>query len=795
MKINKSIFILISFLSISVSNPITVTGKVVDEQNHPIPGVNVYSGTTGTETLYDGTFHLTMEENAVITLSHIGYYDITIPGSHLPELIQLKSAIVNGNEILVRAEFGNQNLQDTPASITVFGNRELNQRSENHFQSLIDLIPNLNYASGTSRPRYFQIRGIGERSQYTGEGAPNFSVGFMVDGIDFSGIGMTGMLFDAQQVEVFNGPQSSIYGPNAMAGLINITSAEPTPFYTGQGLFTTGTDNVQTFGIASGGPSGIINNLYYRLAYLKHSQDGFRENVYRNLIDSNGRDESSTTLKFNWVIFPKLNLQLVLFTADLNNRYDAWAVDNNENLITYSDEQGMDSQKSVARSLKLQNTDLFGVDAYYQYTTSTTELEHSYDGDWANNDFWLENPYNFDPAVTWWEYSFYDKTNRNRKRKTHEVRISSRKTPRLSWVTGYYTSTTIEIDEADGYLFGGDATSLNSKFDLENVSLYGQIKFNAADNLNVILNLRSENETTVYNSNGLNYDWASYSYMEIPTVEKEVQHSFNGGKLGVVFDLNQEFKLFSSISKGYKSGGINQNPNLSENSRLYDPEFNTNLEAGIKYTSSDVIANFTVFTMNRNDQQVQISSQQEDGNPNSFYYYTSNAASGTNSGAEFDGQFKLNENLTFRSTLGILKTHIDQYEFREDTSTVIILGDREQAMAPKYNFSVGTHYTHSSGFFADLELTGKDTYYFSDSHNQKSKAYQLVNFNTGIEYGNWVVSLWGKNILDTRYATRGFYFGNEPIWNEELQDHEYPDKLYLSYGDPLHYGLTLKYQY
>ncbi len=61
------------------------------------------------------------------------------------------------------------------------------------------LVPNLGFAGGTSRSRYFQIRGIGELEQY--EGAPNSSVGFLIDDIDFSGIAMPAALFDLEQAK------------------------------------------------------------------------------------------------------------------------------------------------------------------------------------------------------------------------------------------------------------------------------------------------------------------------------------------------------------------------------------------------------------------------------------------------------------------------------------------------------------------------------------------------------------------------------------------------------------------
>ena len=77
---------------------------------------------------------------------------------------------------------------------------KLIDKSNHHFEDIINSTPILNYSAGTSRPRYFQIRGIGELSQFSGEGAPHFYVSTIIDNIDFSGIGGIGLLEDIKLI-------------------------------------------------------------------------------------------------------------------------------------------------------------------------------------------------------------------------------------------------------------------------------------------------------------------------------------------------------------------------------------------------------------------------------------------------------------------------------------------------------------------------------------------------------------------------------------------------------------------
>src|SRR6185369_1743577 len=90
-------------------------------------------------------------------------------------------------EVVVTAQLRDRSLHELPASATVLDAHALETAGVQHFQDVLNLVPNLNWSAGTSRPRYFQLRGVGELEQW--QGAPNPSVGFLIDGIDFSGVG------------------------------------------------------------------------------------------------------------------------------------------------------------------------------------------------------------------------------------------------------------------------------------------------------------------------------------------------------------------------------------------------------------------------------------------------------------------------------------------------------------------------------------------------------------------------------------------------------------------------------
>ena len=90
-------------------------------------------------------------------------------------------------DITLYSQFSPEDSLTTPTSINTVGSNHIKNSKSLELSELTSAIPNVNYASGSSVAKYFQIRGIGERSLY--EGVPNQSVGIYIDQIDLGALG------------------------------------------------------------------------------------------------------------------------------------------------------------------------------------------------------------------------------------------------------------------------------------------------------------------------------------------------------------------------------------------------------------------------------------------------------------------------------------------------------------------------------------------------------------------------------------------------------------------------------
>jgi len=336
------------------------------------------------------------------------------------------------DEVIITGTFRPAAAQDVPASVSVLDATTLRQAGQQHLEDVLALIPNLNWAGDTSRPRYFQIRGIGELEQY--QGAPNPSVGLLIDDVDFSGSGSAATLFDVDHIEVLRGPQGMRYGANSLGGLIYAQSAEPAETVGGRVELGAGNYGERSYGAVLTGPVPALDSSF-RLAAQHYKSDGYYHDVYLNRNDTERRGE--LTLRGRWRYQPsdRLRVDLSLLHVQIDNGYDAFTLDGSRN--TQSDNPGVDSQHSTGASLRLA---LSGIElAGSAPATLTvigsyadTRVKYGFDGDWGNPLLWA-------PLI----YDYTDVQNRERTTQSLEVRLGTNTEGTntehgLNWLVGVY---------------------------------------------------------------------------------------------------------------------------------------------------------------------------------------------------------------------------------------------------------------------------------------------------------------------------------------------------------------------
>ena len=667
------------------------------------------------------------------------------------------------DEIIVTADFRGRSTSKLPASITVLEREMIEQAAVQHFEELIFIVPNFNWSGDGNRARYFQIRGVGELEQY--QGAPNPSVGFLIDDIDFSGIGSIATLFDIQQVEILRGPQGTRYGANALAGLVYVQSTDPVDKWSANARFGVADDDAYSGGAAFGGPIGSSGSTSFRISAHHYQANGFRQNLYLGRDDTNGRRESTMRAKVLWQPDNAWTVKLTAMYIDIDDGYDAFAIDNS--LTVLSDRPGKDAQESVGLSMKAEwnGSDQFRLTSITSFAES--DIKFSFDGDWGNPDAW-----------TPFTYDFKSVNARERSTLSQEIRLASSDAGKIfndstDWLIGFYfmklTDDLATFDQGSyfdpffDFSFDLDDT-LVSAYEAGNAALFGQLDFEFGESSWLSFGLRVEDRST---------DYADSAGMSLGPGETMV-----GGELTLSHGMTDTLTGFISLSKGYKAGGFNLGV-VPDGRREFEQETLWSLEAGIKsdWLENTVVLNGSLFYNERNDQQVRTSFQLDPNDPLSFVFFTDNAAKGRTVGFEADISWRPSEAWQFYANLGLLKA-----EFEDFATPQVDLSGRRQAHAPDYTIALGGVYRHPRGYFARLDFTARDEFYFDVSHDQKSTTAEIVNARIGYDADHWSAQLWARNLLDERYSVRGFYFGNEPP--------NFPNELYLRFGDPRQIGIT-----
>ena len=195
---------------------------------------------------------------------------------------------------------------DVPVAVQVFSEKTIAQAGITRPQDFLALTPNVSFQTSNHAGEFFvNIRG--QTSVRQSEGA----VAIVIDGVQLATQNeFNGELFDIQQIEVLKGPQGALYGRNASAGAIIITTKPPTDTFEGQVTAGYGNWNSSKF---NGSVSGAIipGKLRFRLSVAANDTDGSYTNINtgEHVMRSN---EKLGRLRLDWIVDDKTTVDFRL---------------------------------------------------------------------------------------------------------------------------------------------------------------------------------------------------------------------------------------------------------------------------------------------------------------------------------------------------------------------------------------------------------------------------------------------------------------------------------------------------
>lgn len=660
-------------------------------------------------------------------------------------------------EIVVTANKVTQTALKVGASLSTVGAEDIRELGVTDAKALTDLMPNTQISQAGNSSVVVNIRGI-ENTNTTGMGEP--AAAFHIDGIylgRMSGAGST--FFDVERVEVLRGPQGTLYGRNANAGVVNVITTQPGKAREGYVSLDLGNLGQRRLDGAYNLP--VNETLSLRAAFSMNRRDGFSQTKTA----ANGFTENQDSIHTDAVRLSAL----VKFSAKsaLSLSYDQ--SDNKTTGPNYYDlTAGGIPGKLVDPNVLIQgrfNNKYSGLKADLKFELGFATLNYLYGHRTTKN----AEDYSTGPLLLL--------TTSSAKQDSHELRLSSSdaKAP-LQWVAGLFQFKETGAGQLDGnfpfFFFGpgpgpfgasqcGGYSScypglqfIDTSLTNESKAAFGQVTYSVTEASRVIMGARSTHDKKMRQngqqmlSGGADYNPGNPGNMVIP-LNGEASWTSSTYKLGYEHDLSPTKMFYASVSTGFKAGGFNDGDTRAHPELIYKPEKITAYELGLngKFLGDALQLTSSIF-------HYDYSQMQKSGVVNS-QMLTTNTGNATIDGVELSARYRLTDAGKLSVSLGLLDAKYKSYITPNGTDYSGYKLDK----TPRATLNIG--YTHSWSLASGASLTGylgskySASYVTTDTGTATAAPIQFTQAaftktNASLTYtsadGNWDAQLYVKNI-------------------------------------------------
>ncbi len=502
------------------------------------------------------------------------------------------------DEIIVTSQKREQSLQDVPLAVSAYGGDVLENSFIGNVTDLALISPSLSFTQSTNQLQSsLRIRGIGT-TVFSQTVEP--SVSFVVDGVVIArqGQALTDLV-DVERVEVLRGPQGTLFGKNASAGVINIVSKRPADEFeaTLSGLIAE--DDEYETKISMSGP--INDRLGVRATGFYKNREGHIDNIFdgRNL---NGNESYGGRVLLAYEPTDTMDITLIVDVSEtLANCCQFVARDvlsaglsasilpvvaspRNDQANVNADVQGDSQQWGWSAEL---NKDFGDV--------TMTSITAYRNWDFQNNLDVDQTP--FAPGTPGLSFDINGNTQENTQW-SQELRFASPVGSRFEWVAGAYFFY-LDIDTlfereifattGGGFVIPVQFLDNNNTTQTENYSGFADVTWNVDDRLDLFGGVRLIYEEVRFSTERDNFIGGAPVVIDI---DRETDDIGVAGRAGAAYALNNDLNVYASYARSYKGRAFDENGGAVSQAVLLatdvvEAETGNSFEAGIKATFFD----------------------------------------------------------------------------------------------------------------------------------------------------------------------------------------------------------------
>jgi len=762
-------FLFVVFLAVSPAAlaQYSVGGTVLSGGNNGIPkaSVQLLNSNLATSTDEQGKFVLDRVPSGthVIRVSALGYatenHTVVINGN-LTLDFQLVGVENRLDEAVVTAQKMESDPHDIPASLSVVGTKQVEQQYIWNIMDVTAVVPNLNMANPGDGRNVASLRGITTTSY-------NQAVATYVDGVNQFGLDTyIPYLQDVERIEVLRGPQGTLYGRNAMAGVINIITKQPTNHTTGLAEVNVGNYGQQRYLLGIRAPI-VKDKLFFGASGMYNGLDGF----YTNDFDGSHYDKQHTVFG-NYYLKYLLNTQ---WAMTLNFKHVS-----NRNSGAFALIMGLDDAFETPYHLT-QNAKTEMVDESRNASLSInhfgSSINFSSQTAFQSNYRYYQDPIDGDfsqlDAIS--IVNDYGKAWNNVKVFTQEFKLSSapsKGTP-INWTAGTFLFHQ-DAPTKQGTYFGADAgmmgegtpthaTSIltNSAVN-QGVAVFGQLGYRFESGWELQAGLRYDYEHAKLDARGeFQPDGGDVMVTQRDTAASADFYALTPS-ISVKYAIDETHHIYGSYTRGFRAGGISQlSSDPSEASlRPFEPEYSNNVEVGSKniWWNQRLQLNLAAFYSRVNDAQVPVLILPD------AITMTQNTGRMESMGIELEATARIVSNLTLWGNAAFTHARYLDLNTAGDGGNVQLKGNRP-VFTPEWTGFLGTQYTLPLGLSNRQQLQfgiyGKfvGQQYFTVENTLGQGVYGLLNANIGYSFQGYEFVVWGQNLADKRYVDYAYDFG------------------------------------